>query len=133
MTVLTTAANAVCAPVHDRMPCVLAGPDAEAAWLSADVDVDGALDLLRSLDAERTAAAPANPAVNKAGVEGPELLVVPPGSRAGAAHAMSTTAPDDLVGRGAALATLARVLDEVAAGGPGSSPSSASRGSARRA
>ncbi len=32
---------------------------------------------------------------------------------------MSTTAPDDLVGRGAALATLARVLDEVAAGRPG--------------
>jgi putative SOS response-associated peptidase YedK len=78
--VLTTAANAVCAPVHDRMPCVLAGPEAEAAWLSADVDADGALDLLRSLDAERTAAAPANPAVNKAGVEGPELLVVPPGT-----------------------------------------------------
>ena len=32
---------------------------------------------------------------------------------------MSTTAPDDLVGRGAALATLARLLDEVAAGRPG--------------
>jgi len=32
---------------------------------------------------------------------------------------MSATAPDDLVGRGAALATLERVLDEVAAGGPG--------------
>jgi len=80
VTVLTTAANAVCAPVHDRMPCVLAGPDAEAAWLSGDVDADGALDLLRSLDADRTAAAPANPAVNKAGVEGPELLVVPPGT-----------------------------------------------------
>jgi putative SOS response-associated peptidase YedK len=79
VTVLTTTANRVCAPVHDRMPCVLAGVDAEAAWLSPDVDADGALDLLRSLDAERTAAAPANPAVNKAGVEGPELLLVPPG------------------------------------------------------
>ena len=68
----------MCAPVHDRMPVVLPGPDAEAAWLSRDVDGDGALDLLGPLAAERTTAAPANPAVNKAGVEGPELLVAPP-------------------------------------------------------
>ena len=80
VTVLTTTANAVCAPVHDRMPCVLPGPEAEAAWLSPDVDADGALDLLGPLAAERTAATPANPAVNKAGVEGPELLVAPPES-----------------------------------------------------
>jgi putative SOS response-associated peptidase YedK len=78
VTVLTTAANAVCAPVHDRMPCVLESPDAEAAWLSPDVDAEAALDLLGVLAAARTTAAPANPAVNKAGVEGPELLVVPP-------------------------------------------------------
>ena len=34
--ILTTAANAVAAPVHDRMPCVLAGPDEEAAWLAGE-------------------------------------------------------------------------------------------------
>ncbi len=78
VTILTTAANAVCAPVHDRMPCVLDSPDAEAAWLSPDVDADAALELLGVLAAERTAALPANPAVNKAGVEGAELLTVPP-------------------------------------------------------
>jgi putative SOS response-associated peptidase YedK len=78
VTVLTTAANAVCAPVHDRMPCVLESAEAEAAWLSPDVDADAALELLRTLDAPRTAAAPANPAVNRAGVEGSELLTVPP-------------------------------------------------------
>ena len=77
VTVLTTAANAVCAPVHDRMPCVLDSPEAEAAWLSPDVDATAALELLGPFDAARTAAAPANPAVNKAGVEGPELLTVP--------------------------------------------------------
>ena len=77
VTVLTTAANAVCAPVHDRMPCVLASPEAEAAWLSPDVDADAALELLTGVDAQRTAAAPANPAVNRAGVEGPELLIAP--------------------------------------------------------
>jgi putative SOS response-associated peptidase YedK len=70
---LTCDANAVAAPVHDRMPCVLAGPDEEAAWLAGDAD-----GLLAPLPAERTAVAPANPAVNQAGVEGPHLIVPPP-------------------------------------------------------
>ena len=70
--ILTTAANAVAAPVHDRMPVVLAGPEEEAAWLAGESD-----GLLGPLAAGRTAVAPANPAVNKAGVEGPELLVPP--------------------------------------------------------
>ena len=68
--ILTCPANAVAAPVHDRMPCVLAGPDEEAAWLEGDPE-----GLLGPLDPERTSVAPANPAVNKAGVEGAELLV----------------------------------------------------------
>jgi putative SOS response-associated peptidase YedK len=71
--ILTCAANSVCAPVHDRMPCVLAGPDEEAAWLAGEHD-----GLLGPCAPERTTAAPANPAVNKAGVEGVELLTVPP-------------------------------------------------------
>ena len=73
--ILTTAANSVCAPVHDRMPCVLAGADEEAAWLAGEAD-----GLLGPCAAERTAVAPANPAVNKAGVEGIELLTPPPAS-----------------------------------------------------
>lgn len=75
--ILTTDANGVCRPVHDRMPCVLAGPDEEAAWLSGDVDAAGAVELLGPLPDERVTAVPANPAVNKAGVEGAELLVAP--------------------------------------------------------
>ena len=71
--ILTCRANAVCAPVHDRMPVVLAGPDEEAAWLAGESD-----GVLEPLAAERTGVSPANPAVNKAGVEGPELLVPPP-------------------------------------------------------
>jgi putative SOS response-associated peptidase YedK len=70
--ILTCDANAVAAPVHDRMPCVLAGPDEEAAWLAGETD-----GLLVPLPSERTAVAPANPAVNKAGVEGPELIEPP--------------------------------------------------------
>jgi putative SOS response-associated peptidase YedK len=71
--ILTTEANEVCAPVHDRMPVVLAGPDEEAAWLEGESD-----GLLGPLAAERTAVAPANPKVNKAGVEGEDLLTPPP-------------------------------------------------------
>jgi putative SOS response-associated peptidase YedK len=70
--ILTCAANAVAAPVHDRMPVVLAGPEEEAAWLAGEAD-----GVLEPLPPERTTVAPANPAVNKAGVEGPELIVPP--------------------------------------------------------
>jgi len=76
-TILTTAANEICAPVHDRMPCVLAGPGEEAAWLSGDLAPEDLAELLLPLASERTRAAPANPAVNRAGVEGPELLTAP--------------------------------------------------------
>ncbi len=44
------------------------------------VDAEAALELLVPLAAARTTAAPANPAVNRAGVEGPELLTPPPPS-----------------------------------------------------
>lgn len=78
-TILTTAANAVVAPVHERMPVILPGPDAEHAWLSAELDAQAAKALCVPLPAERMVAAPANPLVNKvAGVEeGPELLLAP--------------------------------------------------------
>jgi putative SOS response-associated peptidase YedK len=75
--ILTTEANEICAPVHDRMPVVLPDAEAEAAWLSGDVGVEEALEFLVALDSERVSVAPANPAVNKAGVEGPELLTPP--------------------------------------------------------
>jgi putative SOS response-associated peptidase YedK len=67
--ILTCDANSVCAPVHGRMPCVLAGADEEAAWLAGETD-----GLLSPLVADRTSVAAANPAVNKAGVEGADLL-----------------------------------------------------------
>jgi putative SOS response-associated peptidase YedK len=73
--VLTCAANRICAPVHDRMPVVLGGPEEETAWLAGEAD-----GLLVPLADERVTAVPANPKVNKAGVEGAELLVAPPPS-----------------------------------------------------
>jgi putative SOS response-associated peptidase YedK len=47
--IITTAANRDVRFVHDRMPVILDGPDAEAAWLNPDVDLDGALELARPL------------------------------------------------------------------------------------
>jgi putative SOS response-associated peptidase YedK len=39
--IITTTADREVRVVHDRMPVILDGPDAEAAWLSAGVDLDG--------------------------------------------------------------------------------------------
>jgi putative SOS response-associated peptidase YedK len=80
-TILTTTPNAVVARLHDRMPVILPGPDAEAAWLSAGVSGEEALGLCRPIDAARMSAQPANPAVNKPDpdAEGPHLLAVPGG------------------------------------------------------
>jgi putative SOS response-associated peptidase YedK len=75
--ILTTTANEIAAPVHDRMPVVLPDPDAEAAWLSGEVGMDAAAELLRPLASDRVSVAAANPAVNKAGVEGLDLLSAP--------------------------------------------------------
>jgi putative SOS response-associated peptidase YedK len=77
-TILTTAPNALVAAVHDRMPVILAGPDAERAWLSPELDAAAAKALCVPLAGELMSVAPANPLVNKAGGdEGPELLAVP--------------------------------------------------------
>jgi putative SOS response-associated peptidase YedK len=76
-TILTCAPNRVVARLHVRMPVILPGPDAEAAWLSADLAVDEACAMCLPLDDERMTVAPANPRLNKSGLdaEGPDLLV----------------------------------------------------------
>jgi putative SOS response-associated peptidase YedK len=79
-TMLTTAANSLVAAVHDRMPVILPGPDAEHSWLSPELDVSAAKALCVPLPAELMAVTPANPLVNKVSAdipEGPELLVAP--------------------------------------------------------
>lgn len=76
--ILTTDANALCRRVHDRMPCVLAGSEEEAAWLSPGIDGAAARELLAPLAVDRVAVAAANPRVNRAGEEGSDLLEAPP-------------------------------------------------------
>jgi len=79
-TIVTTTPNPLVARLHDRMPAILEGPEAEAAWLSPELGSQAALSLLRPLDAGRMAVVAAHPAVNKADpeAEGPHLLTAPP-------------------------------------------------------
>jgi putative SOS response-associated peptidase YedK len=72
--------NRIAAPIHGRMPVILADRDAQQAWLDPALGADEALELCGALPTERLSAHAANPAVNKAGIaEGPELLAAPPG------------------------------------------------------
>ena len=70
--ILTCPANAVAAPVHDRMPCVLAGPEEEAAWLAGESE-----GLLVPLADERTTVARREPRGQQGRRRGPELLAPP--------------------------------------------------------
>lgn len=60
--IITTAANDLIEPIHDRMPVILP-PDAEAAWLEGEPD--DALRLLTPYDTSRMSAYPVSRRVNK--------------------------------------------------------------------
>ena len=72
-TILTTAANPAIAPLHDRMPVILAH-SAEAAWLERSQPPERLNELLIGLNPERTVLRPVGPAVNDARYDGPECL-----------------------------------------------------------
>jgi putative SOS response-associated peptidase YedK len=75
-TVVTTTANELVAPVHDRMPVVLADPAAWEAWLDPALDAGAVTPLLAPLPAGALEVAPANPVLNHPDHEGPDCLVV---------------------------------------------------------
>jgi putative SOS response-associated peptidase YedK len=72
-TILTTAASSAIAPLHDRMPIILA-PAAEEAWLEHSQPPERLRELLAGLAPERTALRPVGPAVNDARYDGPDCL-----------------------------------------------------------
>src|SRR5262245_22356383 len=75
--ILTTAPNELTATVHNRMPVVLSRDD-EAAWLDPTLkDSAKLVPMLRSYPAQEMEAMPANPAMNKPTIEGPECMVTP--------------------------------------------------------
>ena len=72
--VVTTPPCREAAMLHDRMPAVLDGEEAEALWLDVAVDLDGALEVLRPLRDGGLAITPVSRRLNRAGVEGLDLL-----------------------------------------------------------
>ena len=77
-TIVTVAANREASILHDRMPAVLDGPEAEAAWLDPAAGLDGALELARSLPDGTLDVLPVSPRLSKAGAEGLDLLAPEP-------------------------------------------------------
>jgi len=78
--IITTEANELMAPVHNRMPVILKPTD-YARWLARDPRStqgkghgDLPIDLLRPFDAENMQAAPANVLVGNVRNNGPEML-----------------------------------------------------------
>ncbi len=73
--ILTTTPNELCEPIHDRMPAILEGDDAQA-WLEAPPDqTELVLDLLGPFPADRMEAWPVSRLVNDARRDGAELSV----------------------------------------------------------
>jgi len=75
-TILTTSANDVVAPLHDRMPVILP-PGAEAAWLDHGTPAAEVDDLLRPLDGGAIVARRVGGAVNDARHDEPDCLDPP--------------------------------------------------------
>ena len=76
-TIITTAANAAIAQIHDRMPVILPR-DAEDLWLDHSAPAAALEALLAGLPAEQITLRPVGPAVNDARYDGPECLLDPP-------------------------------------------------------
>lgn len=75
-TILTTDANDLARPIHDRMPLVLSEPAGWQAWLDPLLDGPTVSELLVPLPSERLSIRPANPVVNSGRHEGPDCLRV---------------------------------------------------------
>ena len=73
-TIITTSANALVAPIHDRMPVILPA-DRHEMWLDQDFrDLDALQRQLQPLDAEQMQARPVSRQVNKVGFNTPQCI-----------------------------------------------------------
>lgn len=72
--IITTEANDVLRPIHDRMPVIIPPEDREG-WLDPSIhDLDVLLPMLRPYDPDRMEAYPVSEDVNSARNQGPELI-----------------------------------------------------------
>jgi putative SOS response-associated peptidase YedK len=75
--IVTTSANPLVEPVHDRMPVILP-PESWDAWLNPqETDAAKLLPLLQPFPAEQMEFVPASPVVNSSRHEGPDCLSAP--------------------------------------------------------
>lgn len=79
--IVTTEANEIMAPIHTRMPVILAQRD-WAEWLNRDDTRPAPIHLLRPYDSDAMRTDPCNPAVGNVRNNGPEMLSCPSGGAA---------------------------------------------------
>lgn len=72
-TILTTSPNEIMAPIHDRMPVILA-PEDRKTWLDPDADPEDLLLLMRPCPSEWLKTEQVSTLVNSPGNDGPEIL-----------------------------------------------------------
>ena len=69
-TIVTTSANQIIAPIHDRMPAILR-PEQYDAWLDPGNGDDGSLEAMNGpCSSKSMCASPVSPAINRGDVEG---------------------------------------------------------------
>jgi putative SOS response-associated peptidase YedK len=81
-TILTTAASPWMTPLHDRMPAILAEPEAAAAWLDPEADAERLADVLKPAPASFLEAWEVSRSVNRPAVDEAACVVpIPDGDR----------------------------------------------------
>jgi putative SOS response-associated peptidase YedK len=78
-TILTTRANALVAPIHDRMPVILVRPEDWNAWIDPRIPSEALEDRLSPYPAEELATYPVSTYVNDPVNEGPACIAEVPG------------------------------------------------------
>lgn len=71
--IITTPANEVVKPIHDRMPAILTS-DTAGIWLDSKLDASGALEILKPFPSGETVGYPVSKRVNSAQNNDPELI-----------------------------------------------------------